>query len=86
MLDANIEADFIEGLEAKPGSVLDAGCGTGRVAPRGRPEVPATSSNSPRSGSAGGCTNGATVLIPALRRIGRIPPDSRPFRRPIPPG
>ena len=32
MLDANTEADFIEGLEARPSSVLDAGCGTGRVA------------------------------------------------------
>jgi SAM-dependent methyltransferase len=32
MLDANTEADFIEGLEARPGSVLDAGCGSGRVA------------------------------------------------------
>ena len=32
MLDANTEADFIEGLEARPKSVLDAGCGTGRVA------------------------------------------------------
>ena len=32
MLDANIEADFIEVLEPIPGSVLDAGCGTGRVA------------------------------------------------------
>ncbi|MEP6774423.1 MAG: methyltransferase domain-containing protein [Chloroflexota bacterium] len=32
MLDANTEADFIEGLTAGPGWVLDAGCGTGRVA------------------------------------------------------
>jgi SAM-dependent methyltransferase len=32
MLDANAEADFIERLEPMPGSVLDAGCGTGRVA------------------------------------------------------
>ena len=32
MLDANAEGDFIEGLEDRPGWVLDAGCGTGRVA------------------------------------------------------
>jgi len=32
MLDARTEANFIEGLEARPDSVLDAGCGTGRVA------------------------------------------------------
>ena len=32
MQDAGMEADFIENLQPKPRSVLDAGCGTGRVA------------------------------------------------------
>jgi SAM-dependent methyltransferase len=32
MLDATLEADFIESLQPRPRSVLDAGCGTGRVA------------------------------------------------------
>lgn len=32
VLDATAEADFIEGLQPGPRSVLDAGCGTGRVA------------------------------------------------------
>ncbi len=32
MLEPVAEADFLQGLAAEPGSVLDAGCGTGRVA------------------------------------------------------
>ena len=32
MLDATAEADFIAGLRAAPCRVLDAGCGTGRLA------------------------------------------------------
>ena len=32
MLGATLEADFIESLQPRPRSVLDAGCGTGRVA------------------------------------------------------
>jgi SAM-dependent methyltransferase len=32
MLDATLEADFIESLQPRPRAVLDAGCGTGRVA------------------------------------------------------
>ncbi len=32
MLDGTAEADFIQSLQPSPRSVLDAGCGTGRVA------------------------------------------------------